>query len=300
MLYAGQGGTFSFGNVFRDENGERGIINGDRNLALKSKSEIKHLLFYGRNTEFIGTTGWITCVGVYFEIKGNRCFCAHINAWHRGANRTKPDATPNLMRHDNEYHEIFQAMTSRFQKHSREYGWTTDGPNGENDYVPGTLQLVSPFDVVVRHVVVRAICDFLYLDELRDSPPLYRAQGFSFEPGMYSSDRLPKGTIEDRIHKAVDPQTGNKTIRYWDLPDRIETFEYKEGNHAQFDLQPWTYQGGLSDRIGQWTCNDAEGWAIAESGETPPISASGSSASDFLVSQQSGSQEQGLIMRHMQ
>lgn len=146
MLFPGEGRTFGFGNVFKDENQEDVFINGQRKHATESASEMKHLLFYGEDVAFIGTTKCITCVGVYFEIKGNRCFCAHINVWHLGNKRLGPsDTVPRLEPITVVYDEICESITSRLERHSKEYGWTTNGPHGENDSVPGTVKMVCPF-----------------------------------------------------------------------------------------------------------------------------------------------------------
>lgn len=42
--------------------------------------QVHNLKSYDYSIRFIGTKNCATCVGVYFEITGNRLFCAHINA----------------------------------------------------------------------------------------------------------------------------------------------------------------------------------------------------------------------------
>lgn len=73
MLTTGQGGTFGYGNRFQDEHGN--LLTRDQSRSAQSR--IKHLNCYGSGTRLIGTKGCVSCLGVYFEIAGNRVFCAH-------------------------------------------------------------------------------------------------------------------------------------------------------------------------------------------------------------------------------
>ena len=54
--------------------------------------------FDSSTTQYIGTTGCSTCVGVYFEIDDETCFAAHINALIRSSGRATDEISSAMVR----------------------------------------------------------------------------------------------------------------------------------------------------------------------------------------------------------
>lgn len=241
MLYPGQGGTFGYSNAFWNENGKKVHINGSYENAKNDTSKTKHLLWYGNgvDVQMIGTTGCISCLGVYFELRGNRVFCAHINALNHDGVKRKPRIQPKSA----EYYQMKEMINRRFRAVSERDGWT------KADYLSGTLTLVCPNDGLAAYAVAEAINEFLEANEpIEDSP------GFIFTPGFSTGPNGPLGTI------LLESEREGDWKRYEAVPEEVKQI-HEDGSHGRNVLQPWTYVTGNGPRNGwSWIGYSSRTW----------------------------------------
>lgn len=241
MLYPGQGGTFGYSNAFRNESGKVVHINGSYQNAKNDKSKMKHLLWYGNgaDVQMIGTTGCISCLGVYFELRGNRVFCAHINALNHDGVKRKPRIQPKSA----EYYQMKEMINRRFRAVSERDGWT------KADYLSNTLTLVCPNDELAAYAVAEAINEFLDAKQpVEDSP------GFIFTPGFSTGPNGPLGTI------LLESEREGDWKRYEAMPEEVKQI-MEDGSHGRNALQPWTYVTGNGPRNGwSWIGYSSRTW----------------------------------------
>lgn len=178
MLTAGQGGTFAYAGHFRNEHGK--LV--EYKPLKPGSTRIRHVRSFGNGIRFIGTKDCVTCVGVYFEIEGNRIFCAHINAWYSIDPRPRPGG---LVEGSDEYHDIRAAVARRLEDHASEHGWTASSVDTD------TLRLVGRYPGASGHAVPDGIMDFFHLAE---SPRVDdRFYGFLIAPGVRTKNDCMAG-----------------------------------------------------------------------------------------------------------
>lgn len=171
MLRAGQGGTFAYGREFRDENGESIEFKPWRSVT---KSKIRHLESFGNSIQFIGTDQCFTCAGVFFEIEGNRCFCAHINGWFTSIGGTF------ILEGSEPYEDIKSNVARHMHEHAKNHGWDRD------DVDIDTLKIVSPHPDMTGWAIVDGIHKFLGLGVKNRSKVMLKKHGFLIAPGAQS------------------------------------------------------------------------------------------------------------------
>lgn len=122
---------------------------------------------------------FVKVLGVYFELKGNRMFCAHLNVWHEeddGQGWLMLDHDPYPTNSVN-WVEVRDVVSQRMLEHSADHGWTAD------DYKPDTLRFVSFFPMYAAKAVVAAFLDFLKVPNM---PAIRLAHGFAIKPSIAS------------------------------------------------------------------------------------------------------------------
>lgn len=154
----GTGGTFKF------EADEEGVC---QSILLNGEAtEMKH----------VGTDGCIATVAVYFEISGNRFFCAHLDFWHKSGEKdimVLPKLTETQA-------EIMKAdLKTRLAEHAARHGWTA------KDVDLTTVQMVSPYPhSVVSDTIAAGIREFVTAGKKAAPKPKFGIQwGLWVQPG---------------------------------------------------------------------------------------------------------------------
>lgn len=225
MLEAGQGGTFGYGRSYVTE--KRREVSGNERWT--HPDNMKHLTFFGRNIRFIGTVKCVSCVAVYFEIKGGRFFCAHINTWHD----SKSFFVDNLEPGSPAQKKIAFALFDRFEKYPDEYDWTWE------DAKPKTLFMVCPEPDAQARVVPEVVQAFLRLDH---TPRLHHGHGFIIQPGYPGPDGRSIGLT---LEVGWGTRRSDKKRVY--VRDAVpEEFEWRKYQHSNGEavLQRWCYTIG--------------------------------------------------------
>lgn len=114
MLDNGDAGTFTFNKQILDSHDKLMLQSppGDRHPNVRHLPEIKEGL------SFVGTKGCSTCVAVYLEIFGQRCFCAHMNAWPGPRSSTSEPCDPT----SRAWKVIRETISADLRKHAQEHG----------------------------------------------------------------------------------------------------------------------------------------------------------------------------------
>lgn len=182
----------------------------------------------------IGTVACVSCTGIYFEIEGNRLFCAHVNTWHIADGFDGAD----LGSSEPEHAEIVNAVYHRLILHSKEYGWSRD------DVYIKTLTVVCPEPEAQAYAVPEAVRLFFGLNYM---PYVQKAHGFVIKPGPRGADGGPAGKIlacTDAVLKSDDEVRNGRPAYVRDaFPKDVKFFEYKHTNR-EVVLQQWCYTVG--------------------------------------------------------
>lgn len=192
-------GTFAYGMIFKDASGH------NRPLSEAKEEQQPHIRSYGVDVQFIGTRWCITCLGVYFELGGNRVFCAHVNAWES----SDPSREWELPTGGPDYRKMKNAFVQRLKAHSRKFGW------GPSDVYRQSLILVSAQPGTCGYALEDGLKEFLGLAE---RPETMTQHGFIIAPGK--KQRIQRAGREYK--KAVCELLGFKQIFLFDDPDRPE------------------------------------------------------------------------------
>ena len=232
-LGPGQGGTFGFTIVYKNEHGEK------TKQGPTGSVRLPHLWSYGNKLSLIGTKSCVTCIGVYFEIQGNRCFCAHINAWPVDSRADLPwNPFPEGTK---EYNIIKADVTRKMKQHSKENDWSID------DVCWETLVLVCPYPQVAGNAVTAGIGDFFSMSD----PPKVRqdTSGFIMFPGLRST-RVGTGVSRTYV--------GNLLKYRWELDDPTQLYvqSHVEDISEPFREIPFIEQSSLTDHKVKIRAND--------------------------------------------
>lgn len=231
MIIPGQGGTFGFGDHFTTETGRE--VSGHQ--LLRHHDNTKHVSFFGTNLQLIGTVKCVSCTAIYFEIKGNRVFCAHVNTWHN------PDKyeVPFLKSNDPEHKEIKKAVYRRLILHAEEYGW-----DPKKDVYKNTLTVVCPQPDAQAYAVPEALRKFLGLDY---TPYVHKGHGFVMTPGARGPDDCPVGQVLQVTWGFMKSEDRKRDGTYGYVrdafPEGLKWISYKHSNNEHV-LQQWCYTVG--------------------------------------------------------
>ncbi|CAK3955695.1 Hypothetical predicted protein [Lecanosticta acicola] len=146
-----------------------------------------------QNTQHILTSGCHTCVGVYFKIDNERCFCAHINAMFAPGKvrfvKTQEDAD-----------KIKRIVRGKLERESSASNWTAAEVRQRAGF-PDTVVLVCPMLYSnderwkqTGYYVVEAIKEFLELDA--DFPVDSESQGFLVHHASGQVKKIPNGGVD--------------------------------------------------------------------------------------------------------
>lgn len=227
-LVPGQGGTFGFGEWYRTERGRE--PSGEQQV-IDHPDITKHLSFFNKRARRIGTVKCVSCTGVYFEIKGNRCFAAHIDTWH---NEDRFDCR-YPQKDDAEWKEIVSAVVERLGIHSREYRWTP------KDVYKETLCVVCPLPEAQAYAVPEALKMFLGLEK---RPYVQMAHGFIMCPGVrHEDDGGPIVHLLEVKYGVKNEETGELEAVRDTFPKTIDRVAYKHSNNDHV-LEQWCYTVG--------------------------------------------------------
>ncbi len=162
----GRGGTFAFANV-------EARVTDDPTILHPQPDKVHGL--YGE--QHIAIRSCYTCVGVYFQIGDDRCFCAHINASVKDVGEPATEATaPHV-------YNVKHAILAKLDEYCSGQDWTPADVRKE------TVILVGPniraWESGVSDVgqgIVLALLEFLDVSE-GDINVNSQAHGFVLEPG---------------------------------------------------------------------------------------------------------------------
>ena len=136
-------------------------------------TKVRHLRSYGDGVKFIGTTGCITCIGIYFEIAGNRVFCVHVDAWMSDDTHA-PALDTDTETGNEQYQEIKVQFRRKLHDHAMNHGWD------RSDVDKDTIRLASPNPEVLGRAIQHGLMEYLRLDKY---PRTEVAHGFVIAPG---------------------------------------------------------------------------------------------------------------------
>lgn len=192
--------------------------------ALKiGSTKIRHLWSYGENFKFIGTTGCITCIGVYFEISGNRVFCAHVNAWMSDEPESDGIETDSDM-----YKEIKTQFIKKLQREAAGHGWSAKMVKQE------TLTLITPSPDALGGAIQDAIKEFL---GMKVQPSTRWMHGFIMLPGGRFRNKL-----QEKLLGAHWDQEKAETI-FDEVPTSFQEVPFTD-NERQLVQLDYMFTGG--------------------------------------------------------
>lgn len=202
------------------------------NAAMRrGATKICHLRAYGDNVNFIGTRNCVTCVGVYFEIFGNRCFCAHINAWMSDDNSGEA-VTPGGAT----YQEINEQVYNRMRVHAEDHGWDA------SEYIQGSLRLVCPLPHVLGYAVQDALQRFLGFARRPFTPS--KQHGFMVMPQTLNEQNEMEITyLRTRLRHPNNDQSRPKQLYYDPVPDNFDTVPWRDEHDRGMPVE-WNYSAG--------------------------------------------------------
>ena len=200
-------------------------------------TKIRHLWSYGENVKFIGTTGCITCIGMYFEISGNRVFCAHVNAW-----MSDDPCSNGIDPGSDMYKEIKTQFVKKLQKEAVEHGWSAKMVKQE------TLTLVTPSPEALGGAIQDAIKEFL---GMKAQPYTRWMHGFILLPeGRFKDNKLQEKFLGAHWSEEVggpEPQ-----LVFDKVPDSFQVVPFTDSK-GQEEQRDYTFTGG-------------RGWHVSEFG----------------------------------
>ncbi|KAK5715796.1 hypothetical protein LTR17_016627 [Elasticomyces elasticus] len=183
----------------------------------------------------VGTSGLITCVGVYFAIDKKTCFITHINA-----DTKRPEGETRLILDEAEGTVVKDMARNLMKKHAEAHGWSPTNPRTRmNILLTLVMSCPKPIDSSVisadlqpmrqtGYYVAQGVREFLKMpDRALSSTSGFVVEHRGGRPVFLpdkGNDKLPS-TLEGHGYEAV-LETG---VEYWSILPTFRSLELESG-----------------------------------------------------------------------